>query len=82
MLASLRSDSGRHDRNTWTISSEYAPVQIGNGPEERINEKRQKGRTVIDCPENAKHNGNPPGNVINCKYEPAGKALFDRNGVS
>ena len=24
MLASLRSDSGRHDRNTWTISSEYA----------------------------------------------------------
>ena len=26
MLASLRSDSGRHDRNTWTISSEYAPT--------------------------------------------------------
>jgi len=28
MLASLRSDSGRHDRNTWTISSEYAPKAV------------------------------------------------------
>ncbi|HDQ73032.1 MAG TPA: hypothetical protein ENN19_13205 [Chloroflexi bacterium] len=28
MLASLRSGSGRHDRNTWTISSEYAPLVL------------------------------------------------------
>jgi hypothetical protein len=31
MLASLRSDSGRHDRNTWTISSEYAGVNYAKG---------------------------------------------------
>jgi len=28
MLASLRSGDGRHDRNTWTISLEYAGLEV------------------------------------------------------